>query len=256
MTDLAIIAGQGRLPDLLAEAAPDAVRLYLNNHTQTTENNIFRLERIVPTLRALYDRGVRRICFAGGVSRPRLDPEAFDPASAALVPRILAALGQGDDAALGILIEIVEEFDLTVIPAEEIRPDLLPAAGWLAGSPSDEITRDAARAAQILQVTGGLDIGQGCVVRGGLCTAIETLPGTAAMLEFVANHAPGGVLFKSPKPGQDTRIDRPAIGPDTVAEAARAGLSAIVWPAGQVLVLDRDATQAAAQESGIALWAQ
>ncbi|HHY02544.1 MAG TPA: LpxI family protein, partial [Paracoccus sp.] len=65
-----------------------------------------------------------------------------------------------------------------------------------------------------------------------------------------------GVLFKAPKPGQDRRIDLPAIGPDTVAQAARAGLAGIAWQAGGVLLLDREATIAAARAAGLFLWAR
>ena len=87
---------------------------------------------------------------------------------------------------------------------------------------------------------------------------IETLQGTDAMLRFVAETAPGsgGVLVKRAKPGQDLRVDMPAIGPDTVALAADAGLSGIEVQAGHVLLLDPDSGAALpAQTHGIALWA-
>ena len=51
-------------------------------------------------------------------------------------------------------------------------------------------------------------------------------------------------------------LDLPAIGPDTVAQAALAGLSGIVWQAGGVLVLDTAATTAAAEDAGLFLWAR
>ena len=65
-----------------------------------------------------------------------------------------------------------------------------------------------------------------------------------------------GVLYKAPKPSQDRRIDLPALGPDTVAQAARAGLAGIAWAAGGVLLLDRDAAIAAAEDAGLFLWAR
>ena len=90
------------------------------------------------------------------------------------------------------------------------------------------------------------------------------LTGTAAMLDFVRLHGglrpdpqgPGGVLFKAPKPGQDRRIDLPTIGPDTVAQAAAAGLAGIAWEAGGVIVLDRAATIEAARAAGLFLWSR
>jgi len=51
------------------------------------------------------------------------------------------------------------------------------------------------------------------VAAKGQIIGIETLQGTDAMLAYVADTAPasGGVLVKRPKPGQDLRVDMPAI---------------------------------------------
>jgi len=57
------------------------------------------------------------------------------------------------------------------------------------------------------------------------------------------------------KPGQDTRVDLPAIGPRTLREAARAGLAGIVGEAGRLIIVDRDATTALADELGLFFWA-
>ena len=51
---------------------------------------------------------------------------------------------------------------------------------------------------------------------------------------------PAGVLIKTPKRGQDLRLDMPAIGPDTVAGAARAGLRGLALAAGAVLMVERE----------------
>ena len=116
-----------------------------------------------------------------------------------------------------------------------------------------------------MQALGAVDVGQGAVVAQGLCLGVEALPGTDAMLDFVAHtgatlrpdpKGARGLLYKAPKPGQDRRVDLPAIGPATVAQAAAAGLAGIAWAAGGVLLLDRAATIAAAQESGLFLWSR
>ena len=57
-------------------------------------------------------------------------------------------------------------------------------------------------------------------------------------------------------PGQDRRIDLPTIGPDTVAQVAAAGLGGIVWEAGGVILLEREAAVAAARDAGLFLWAR
>ena len=57
--------------------------------------------------------------------------------------------------------------------------------------------------------------------------------------------------MKAAKPGQDYRADLPVIGPRTVRLAAAAGLSGIAVEAGAVLIVDRQATSAAAEKAGL-----
>lgn len=272
MTKTAIIAGQGALPGLLVQALDRQGTPFRVAEMDGFPASVpgfeplrFRIERLVPLMDRLADEGVTRVTFAGAVRRPRLEPEVFDARTAALVPRLLAALQTGDDGALRFVIGLFEEFGFQVVGADEIAPDLVPGPGLLAGAPSDADERDAARAAAIVAGLGALDLGQGAVVAQGLCLAVESLPGTDAMLDFVALHAKRllpdpkgakGLLYKAPKPGQDRRIDLPALGPDTVRAAARAGLGGIAWAAGSVLLLERPAMVAEAEAAGLFLWSR
>ncbi|HSF63251.1 MAG TPA: UDP-2,3-diacylglucosamine diphosphatase LpxI, partial [Paracoccaceae bacterium] len=148
---------------------------------------------------------------------------------------------------------------------QDLAPDLVPGPGVLAGEVTDIDRADAARAAAIVAALGTVDVGQGCVVQQGLCLAVEALPGTDAMLAGVAALPPGlrpdpgrgrGLVYKAPKPGQDLRVDLPALGPESVRRAAAAGLGGIAWAAGGVLLIDRAAMVAAAQDAGLFLWAR
>ncbi|MDO5620413.1 MAG: UDP-2,3-diacylglucosamine diphosphatase LpxI [Paracoccus sp. (in: a-proteobacteria)] len=255
MSDLAIIAGNGGLPAELHRRQPDAALFALEGFGVGLPATPFRLERLVPFLDGLTEQGIRRVCFAGAIQRPRLDPEMFDNRTATLVPRILAAMQSGDDGALREVIAVFEEWGMQIVAASDIAPDLVPGDAVLTGEPSARDQQDAARAKGIVQALGALDIGQGAVVSAGLCIAVETLPGTEAMLAFVAQHTPkGGVLFKAPKPRQDLRIDMPAIGPETITQAQAAGLTGIAFQAGGVLLLERDEVIRRAQTAGISLW--
>jgi len=97
----------------------------------------------------------------------------------------------------------------------------------------------------------------------GICLGLESIQGTDALLDFVGRTTPAlrptracGVLYKAPKPGQDRRLDLPAIGPSTVECAAAAGLAGIAVEAGGVMVLGFAATVAAADAAGLFLWAR
>ncbi|CAM3148149.1 LpxI family protein [Paracoccus nototheniae] len=264
MTRIAIIAGLGALAPAIAARLDDPAIFALEGFApEGLPATPFRLERLVPFMDELHAQGIGRVIFAGAIRRPRLDPEAFDTRTAQLVPRILTAMQSGDDAALRVVLDIFEENDLSICSVSEIAPDLIPGEGVLTGQPSDADRRDVARAAQILAQTGPLDLGQGVVVAQGLCLALETLPGTQAMLDFAALHGDlrpnptgaRGVLYKAPKPGQDRRIDLPTLGPDSVDQAAAAGLAGIAWAAGGVILLQRDEMLRRAQAAGLFLWA-
>ena len=134
---------------------------------------------------------------------------------------------------------------------------------WGAVAPSEADRPDAARAAEIVAALGSVDVGQAAVVARGVCLGVEAVAGTDALLASVAAlpaalRAPGraGLLMKAPKPGQDRRVDLPALGPDTVDGAARAGLAGIAFEAGGVMLLDRAAAVARADETGLFLWAR
>lgn len=264
MTKTAIIAGEGGLAPAIAAHLPDAPVFALQGFEPPIPATSFRLERLVPFLDHLNDLGISRVVFAGAVRRPQLDPEAFDPQTAQLVPRMLMAMQSGDDAALRTVLDIFEEFGSSIVGIKEIAPDLIPGEGFLTGEAGPADQADAARAAQIVHALGPLDLGQGCVVAQGLCLAVETLPGTAAMLKFASYHrglrpnpdGAKGVFYKAPKPGQDHRIDLPTIGPDTVDQAAAAGLAGIAWQAGSVIVLDRRETADRARRAGLFLWSR
>lgn len=251
----AILAGMGALPGLLLEAGPAEVVRFRGVEVDVTPTMEARFEQLGMLFDTLRDRGVTEVCLAGAMSRPPLDPVAFDPFTASKMPVLMQAMGQGDDALLRAVIGVIEEAGFTVVAAHALRPHLVAPAGALAGKPMGET--DAARARAVLDALGALDVGQGAVVAKGQVIGVETLQGTDAMLAFVAQSAPGsgGVFVKRPKPGQDLRVDMPAIGPDTIRNAANAGLKGIEIAAGTVLLLDREAILAACAETGLNLWA-
>ncbi|MDO9638765.1 MAG: UDP-2,3-diacylglucosamine diphosphatase LpxI [Pseudotabrizicola sp.] len=265
MTRTAVIAGSGHLPAAVAAALKAPLICALDGFVPEglAVDMVFRVERLVPFFHALEDAGVTRVTFAGAVQRPRLDPALFDAGTAGLVPRLMAAMAQGDDATLRAVVLLFEEAGFTVAGTAQIAPDLVPGAGVLCGTLSAADEADATRAAEIVAALGAVDVGQGCVVAQGLCLAVEALPGTDAMLAGVTALPPGlrpagtrGLFYKAPKPGQDSRVDLPTLGPDTVALVAQAGLGGIAWQAGGVICLDLDAMIAAAADAGLFLWAR
>jgi len=254
---LALIAGQGRLPTILRDdyAEPLFVAA-LDGYSPDAlvPDQTFQIERLGSFIDEIGRLGVTDVCFAGAIRRLFIDPDAVDAATRPLVPRMMQALQSGDDAALRLVLEFFEEAGMTIRAAHELKPDLLPDAGsQTATSPTGDDDEDAIRAATVLKMLGPSDVGQSCVVLKGQVLALEASFGTDWMLQSLANRpdSRGGVLYKAPKPGQDRRIDLPVIGPETVADAAAAGLDGIVIEAGGVMLLDGQEAIRRADAAGI-----
>jgi DUF1009 family protein len=265
---VALIAGRGRLPAALAdvmETKPLVAVLEGFVPAGLSADLTFRVERLMPFLRDLHDRGVRTVVFAGAVHRPRLDPSLLDPETAAMLPRLMQAMAAGDDATLRAVIDIFAEAGFGVAGVGDMAPQLLPGPGVLAGAVTSRDEADADRAATIVAALGAVDVGQGAVVAQGTCLAVEALPGTDAMLAGVAALPAGlrpdpargrGLFYKASKPGQDRRIDLPTLGPDTLRAVAAAGLGGVAFEAGGVICLDLPEMQRLAGELGLFLWAR
>ncbi len=285
---LAIVAGEGDLPALVFETLAAQKTPFqlceLEGYPSEARGDRpvirFRIETLGSFIAALRDKGVDRICFVGRVARPPLDPSKIDPLTVPLVPRMMAALQQGDDAALRTLLSFFEEAGITSVGAHELRPDLLPEPGVLTkAQPEDRHHKDADRGAQIIAAMAQADVGQSCIVAKGQALAIEAQPGTDWMMQSLMvqniglNHdlvaaalgyggslqrssklGSGGVLVKAAKPGQELRIDMPVIGPDTLRRAAQVQLEGVVIEAGRVMVLDAPRCIKIADQQGLFLW--
>lgn len=259
---LALIAGTGGLPQRIAQAqaTQPLICVYEGSHPDgVTPDLTFRLETLGTLLHALKERGVTQVCFCGGVTRPAFDPAKLDPATLPLVPQFQKALAAGDDGALRVLVEIMEDAGFAVVGAQDVAPDLMAAAGLLGGpQPDDQMEKDAARGAALVSALAPLDVGQCCVVGSGQVWGIEAMGGTDHLLATLPERVTDAraVLFKAPKRGQSLLVDMPTIGLATITAAYQAGLAGIVIEAGGVIVMEPDRCTTEAEKLGLTLWAR
>jgi UDP-2,3-diacylglucosamine hydrolase len=260
---LGIVAGAGALPRRLVEACLAAGRdvfvLALEGEAEPATvagvpHAWCRLGAAATGLSLLRQNQVGEVVLAGGVRRPSLAALRPDWRAARLFARIgFAALG--DDGLLSAVVREFEHEGFRVIGADQ----LLPSAGLPPG-PLGQLAPDAAAEADIAQgirvatALGALDIGQAVVVQQGMVLGVEAIEGTDALMRRCAGlrrEGAGGVLVKLEKPAQESRADRPTIGPVTVAVAVEAGLRGIAAQAGATIVIDRDEVAGAADRAGL-----
>ena len=199
----------------------------------------------------------------GGIQRPKLDAMDFDEGGQWFLEQALAGPQTGDDTMLKIILAYFQSRGLSILPAEAVVSDLTGRAGPQTSHAHMGFEEDIALAREIAQTIGAYDIGQSVVVAQRLVLGIEGPEGTDALLQRVGDLAPAflgtpaakmGVLAKLPKPQQDRRIDLPALGPQTLEGAARAGLAGIVFEADGVLFEAIDMCIEHANRAGLFLY--
>ena len=267
---IAIIAGYGRMPVEVAEAAradgrsPVIVALKgeSDHDWSQFDSEIFCIGDLRGITGFMRRQGARRMILTGGVRhRPRLGDLRPTWRTIGQAGNVIRALsGAGDDKMLRIAIGLFEAEGFTVVGAHEVTPGLIAAPGAVGSvRPSAADLDDIAIARDAALALGNLDIGQGAVAVGGRVVALEGPEGTDGMLLRVRElraagrisrrHA--GVLVKMCKPTQDMRADLPSIGPGTVESVTEAGLAGVAIEGGRALILDREATIAAADAAGV-----
>ena len=265
---IGIIAGRGTLPIDVAEAALKAGRevhiLGLEGEVEAGicrfPHTLVRLDKLGHLFRVLREKHCKEIVLIGGLSRPDLTQIRPDFKTVITLPFVLKLTFGGDDSLLSRIVVFFERQGFIVKGAHEIAPELLCPQGQLgkhAPRPADQ--RDLGKALQVVRKMGDLDIGQGAIVARSNVLAVEAAEGTDAMLARVAGlkqwgfRRRCGVLVKAPKPKQELRVDMPAIGPETIERAARAGLRGIGLAANQVLIAEREEVIRKANRLGLFL---
>lgn len=264
---LGLIAGSGRLPFEVIEAAGDRGRklaiVAIENNTdpaiETCEHVAFvwiaagELERLIEFLKS---SGARDVILAGAVAKREMfrDLASLRPDARALA--VLSSLSdRGDDALLCAVARELEKEGLRIVESTAHLADRLTPEGTLTRSPLDPaLERDLFLGARVAKTLGTHDVGQSVVVKQGIVLAVEAVEGTdAAILRGSELGGDGAVVVKVAKPHQDLRFDLPAIGPETISLAERCKISAIGLEAGRSIVLERERTLGAAIRAGIAV---
>jgi hypothetical protein len=265
---LAVIAGAGRLPVLIARSARKTgrrvhvVALEALADTQVAAEasscDWLRLGEFERMLESLARAGAREVALAGKVPKALLwqQREAVRPDAKALA--FLGALhDRRDDALLGAIAALLAAEGLALASQLDVAGELVAPLGSIAGrEPSAAERGDIAFGFPIARALGGLDVGQSVVVQGRAVLALEAIEGTDAAIARGLSFAERGrpaCLVKVAKPTQDPRFDVPTVGPDTVRALAAGGGSALAVEAGRTLLVDRDALAQEAERAGIAV---
>ena len=264
---LGIIAGNGRFPFLVLEAARsqghDVTIVAIKEETFPELNDAAKrhqaaihwisLGHLGKCINLLKDAGATTAVMAGQVKHTKI--------FAGIVPDrmflgvLMSLTTKSTDGLIGAVAKVMRDQGIELTDSTSLLTPLLAKPGVLTKrAPTDEEQRDFEFGYQVADVIAGLDVGQTIAVKHQAVVAVEAMEGTDEVIGRAGHLAgPGVRIIKVAKPKQDMRFDVPVIGFATIQAMRVAGASALSIDAGKTLMLDGDAVFASANEAGIAI---
>jgi DUF1009 family protein len=265
---LGIIAGNGRFPFLVLEAAraqqhdvtviaareeafPELNEAAARHHVPIHWISLGQLGKCVKLLK---EAGATRAVMAGQVKHTKIFSGGIVP-DLMLLGVMKQLMAKNTDGIIGAVANVLRDQGIDLIDSTSLLQPLLARPGLLTRrAPGEEEQKDFDFGYRMADAIAGLDIGQTVAVKHQAVVAVEAMEGTDEVIARAGHLAgPGVVVVKVAKPKQDMRFDVPVIGFATITAMRVAGATALSIDAGKTLVLDGDAVFAAANEAGIAI---
>ena len=247
---IALIAGQGQYPILLAQRARAAgidLRLIeLGGETPTELVNNFKPEQratvkvgqVGKLLKELKNLDAGYAVMVGQVTPGKLF-RGLHPDLKAI--RMLAGLDRKNaETIFGAIGDEIENAGVHLLDARVFMDEDLADEGVMVKGKDKIDSQHLEHGIEIARENARLDVGQGVVVSRGTVLAIEAFEGTNAMIERAGSFGAKNCLFvKLGKPEQDTRFDVPVFGLHTLKAMTKAGIGTAALQRGSVLLLDK-----------------
>ncbi|MGA2201731.1 MAG: UDP-2,3-diacylglucosamine diphosphatase LpxI [Terriglobales bacterium] len=283
MTRLGLIAGNGKFPFLVLDAARtqgyDVVVVAIKEETYPEIESkgaasvhwlsLGELSKLIETFK---NEGVTRAVMAGQVKHKQIF-SAIKPDWR--LAKLLLSLGtRNTDSLLGAVAKVLADEGIMLENSTALLEPLLAKTGVLSKrAPSWQERKNIEYGRVVGRRLAEYDIGQTVVIAEAACVTVEAMEGTDATIERAGQlmrslereSEPEGeastlsralTVVKVAKPGQDLRFDVPVVGVKTIETMARAGASCLAVDAGRCLLLDGEAMTRAADEAGIAVCAE
>jgi len=285
MSKLGLIAGNGRFPFLLLDAARahglQVVVAAIKEETDPEINvraaadpdihvhwlSLGELSRLIETFQA---EGVTRAVMAGQVKHKQIF-SSIRP-DWRLAKLLLNLRTRNTDMLLGAIAKVLGDEGIELISSTTYLEPLLAKPGVLTSrAPDEDEQKDIAYGHTVAHAIATYDLGQTVVIAAQACVAVEAMEGTDATIAragalFRTLDAPAEdpiqqtttlrralTVVKVAKPNQDMRFDVPVIGVTTILTMQAAGATCLAIEAGRTLMFDPAAILTAADLAGIAI---
>ena len=275
---LGLIAGNGRFPFLLLEAARahgrPVVVAAIREETDPEMDaraaadagiavhwlSLGELSRLIETFRRA---GVRQAVMAGQVRHKQIF-SSIRP-DWRLAKLLLSLRTRNTDMLLGAVARVLGDEGIELIASTSfLEPMLAPAGVLTRRAPTAAEQADIAYGYGVAAGIASFDVGQTVAVAGQACVAVEAMEGTdatiaraGALLRTLEGEAStidrALTVVKVAKPKQDLRFDVPVIGVTTIEVMIEAGATCLAVEARRTLLFDRTALVERANAAEIAI---
>jgi DUF1009 family protein len=279
MKMLGLIAGNGRFPFLLLEAArAHGLRVVVAAIKEETDPEMndraarepefvrvhwMSLGELSKLIEMFQAEGVTQAVMAGQVKHKQIF-SSIRP-DWRLAKLLLNLRTRNTDMLLGAVAKVLEDEGISLTSSTAFLEPMLAAEGVLTSREPDEAERaDIEYGLKVARGIAGFDLGQTVVIAAGACVAVEAMEGTDATIaragklfaeleDEASTLARRLTVVKVAKPKQDMRFDVPVVGLPTIEEMRAAGATCLCIEAGRTLLFDREAMVVAADAAGIAI---
>jgi DUF1009 family protein len=278
---LGLIAGNGRFPFLLLEAArarglhvvvaaikeetdPEMdTRAAQDSGMEVHWMSLGELSKLIDTFQKA---GVTNAVMAGQVRHKQIF-SGIRP-DWRLAKLLMSLSTRNTDMLLGAVAKVLSDEGIELISSTAYLEPMLAREGVLSARAPNEAERtDIAYGLTVARGIAGFDLGQTVVIAAGACVAVEAMEGTdatiaragalMASLNDESNEAStltrSLTVVKVAKPKQDLRFDVPVVGVPTVRAMQAAGATCLAVEAGRTLLFDEAAMLREADAAGIAI---
>jgi hypothetical protein len=274
MTRLGLIAGNGKFPFLVLDAARaqgyEVVVVAIKEEAfpeieskgaaSVHWQSLGELSQLIETFKK---EGVARAVMAGQVKHKQIF-SSIKP-DWRLAKLLLSLSTRNTDSLLGAVAKVLADEGIMLENSTSLLEPLLAKTGVLTQrAPTEQECKNIEYGRAVAGHLAQYDIGQTVVIADAACVAVEAMEGTDAAIERAgqllrslegnaSTLSRALTVVKIAKPNQDMRFDVPVIGVKTVETMQRAGATCLAIDSGRCLLLDGEGVLEAANQAQISI---
>ena len=252
MNRIGIIAGGGKLPLAIGKSLSNSkflIKFFCIesfsdfNHYKNYDFVKIKLNSLSKIIKVLKENEINKILMAGYVKRPSIKDINFDLSTIKLIKNY-ALDSKGDDKLLKSISIFFENNGFKVFDWKKNCKDLFISEDLLTRvKPSKAALLNKSKGLEIFNIIGKADISQSIIIQNKIVLGLEAAEGTDELILRCAKYkkkGDKGILLKLSKYKQDSNLDIPVIGLDTVINLKKNNFEGIFLEKNKCIIIDKN----------------